>query len=107
MLERWNYVCEVLPQFDIACDKGPIISAPKNPCQDVQEDLSRGGKFAGEILSQSYEPDLIPFWPWDKPIFLPESMVPEQMKETSKKYSHQYRGCNQRRVSSSRARILV
>ena len=34
--------------------------------------------------SKGYQPDMVPFWPSDKPLFLPENMVPEQMKKKGK-----------------------
>ena len=33
---------------------------------------------------KGYQPEMLPFWPSEKPIFLPESMVPEQMKKKAK-----------------------
>ena len=34
--------------------------------------------------TKGYQPDMLPSWPSDKPIFLPENMVPEQMKQKPK-----------------------
>ena len=73
------------PQFDVATEGGLIIPVPKNRRQDVQEQSIRDAEIPPEkYYPKGYEPELLPFWPSDKPIFLPETMVPEQMKKKPK-----------------------
>ena len=73
------------PQFDMASEGGLIIPVPKNRRQDVQEQAIRDAEIPPEkYYPKGYEPELLPFWPSDKPIFLPETMVPEQMKKKPK-----------------------
>ena len=74
------------PQFDMAPNGGLVVPAPFNRRQDVQEQSIRDAEIPPDrYYPKGYQPDLLPFWPSDKPIFLPESMVPEPMKKKAKK----------------------
>ena len=69
----------------MASEGGLIIPVPKNRRQDVQEQSIRDAEIPPEkYYPKGHEPELLPFWPLDKPIFLPETMVPEQMKKKPK-----------------------
>jgi ribonuclease Z len=73
------------PRFDMAPNGGLVVPAPQNRRQDVQEQSIRDAEIPPDrYYPKGYQPDMLPFWPSDKPIFLPESMVPEQMKQKSK-----------------------
>ena len=70
------------PQFDMAPNGGLVIPAPFNRRQDVQEQSIRDAEIPPDrYYPKGYQPDTLPFWPSDQPIFLPESMVPEPMKQ--------------------------
>ena len=61
------------------------VPAPAYRRQDVQEQSIRDAEISpGQYYPKGYQPDLLPFWPSDKPIFLPENMVPGQMKKPGK-----------------------
>jgi ribonuclease Z len=78
-------VAEIRTQFDMAPSGGLVVPAPFNRRQDVQEQSIRDAEIAPDRnYPKGYQPDTLPFWPSDKPIFLPENMVPEQMKKKSK-----------------------
>jgi ribonuclease BN (tRNA processing enzyme) len=69
------------PQFDMA-EGGLIIPAPKNTRSDVQSQDIRDSEIDPNIYyPKGYKPDLVLDWPSPgKPVFLPESKVPDQMK---------------------------
>ena len=72
------------PQFDMA-EGGLIIPAPKNKRADIQKQSIRDAEINPDIYyPKGYRPDLIESWPSDKPVFLPESKVPENMKMKKK-----------------------
>ena len=60
------------PQFDMAASGGLVVPAPLSRRQDVQEQSIRDAEIPpGQYYPKGYQPDLLPFWPSDKPIFLP------------------------------------
>ena len=61
----------------------PQPTLPTNRRQDVEEQAIRDAELPPQYYPKGYQPDMLPFWPSDKPIFLPENMVPEQMKQKS------------------------
>jgi ribonuclease Z len=72
-------------QFDMASNGGLDVPAPLNRRQDVQEQAILDTEIpADRHYPKGYQPDMLPFWPSDKPIFLPGNMVPEQMKQKPK-----------------------
>jgi ribonuclease Z len=74
------------PRFDMAPNGGLVVPAPQNRRQDVQEQSIRHAEIPPDrYYPKGYQPDMLPFWPSDKPIFLPENMVPEQMKKKGKR----------------------
>ena len=73
------------PQFDMASNGDLVVPVPPNRRQDVQEQAIRDAEIPPDRYDpKGYQPDMLPFWPSDKPIFLPENMVPEQMKQKPK-----------------------
>ena len=73
------------PQFDVATPGGLLVPAPVNRRQDVQEQSIRDAEISPDKYYPSgYQLELIPFWPSEKPIFLPENMVPEGFKMKKK-----------------------
>ena len=72
------------PQFDMA-PGGLVVPAPLHRRQDVQEQSIRDAEIPpDQYYPKGYQPHLLPFWPSDKPIFLPEKQVPEAMKQKPK-----------------------
>lgn len=72
-----DYPSIAAPKFDIAAMGGMIIPAPRNKRQDFQEQSIRDAEIPPEeYYPKGYQPELIPFWPTDKPIFIPASQVP-------------------------------
>ncbi len=70
------------PQFDVSGAGGLIIPVPPTTRDKVQSQFIRNAGIPLEdYYPPGYQPQLLPFWPSDKPIFLPESLVPEQMKK--------------------------
>ena len=70
------------PKFDMAPAGGLAIPAPKNRRQDVQEQSIRDAEIPpDQYYPPGYQPQTLPFWPSEKPIFLPEKQVPEPMKK--------------------------
>jgi ribonuclease Z len=73
------------PQFDMAPNGGLVVPAPPNWRQDVQEQAIRDAEIPPDrYYPKGYQPDMLPFWPSDKPIFLQENTVLEQMKQKPK-----------------------
>ena len=73
------------PQFDMAPSGGLVVPAPAYRRQDVQEQSIRDAEIPPDrYYPKGYQPDLLQFWPSDKPIFLPENMVAPQMKKPGK-----------------------
>ena len=65
------------PKFDIAAMGGMVIPAPRNKRQDFQEQSIRDAEIPpDEYYPKGYKPELIPFWPTSKPIFIPADQVP-------------------------------
>ena len=65
------------PKFDIAAMGGLVIPAPRNKRQDFQEQSIRDAEIPpDEYYPPGYKPELIPFWPTTKPIFIPAAQVP-------------------------------
>ncbi len=72
-----DYPSIAAPKFDIAAMGGMIIPAPRNKRPDFQEQSIRDAEIPPEeYYPKGYQPELIPFWPTDKPIFIPASQVP-------------------------------
>ena len=70
------------PQFDMSKAGGLIMPAPPTSRRAVQDQAIRDAEIPPEkYYPPGYQPELVPWWPSDKPIFLPESMVPPQMKK--------------------------
>ena len=65
------------PKFDIEGMGGLVIPGPRVRRQDVQEQSIRGAEIPpDDYYPKGYKPDLIPFWPTQKPIFIPRDKVP-------------------------------
>ena len=61
------------------------MPAPPTSRRIVQDQAIRDAEIPPEkYYPPGYQPELVPWWPSDKPIFLPESMVPPQMKKKPK-----------------------
>jgi hypothetical protein len=59
---------------------GMLIPAPRNKRQDFQEQSIRDAEIPpDDYYPNGYKPDLIPFWPTSKPIFIPADQVPPEM----------------------------
>ena len=72
------------PQFDMA-GGGLIIPAPKYKRSDIQEQFIRDAEINPDLYyPKGYHPELLPFWPSDKPVFLPEDKVPPSMRMKKK-----------------------
>ena len=73
------------PQFDVSTSGGLIMPLPPTTRRDVQSQFIRDAEIPPQkYYPEGYHPQLMPWWPSDKPIFLPEALVPEQMKKKSK-----------------------
>jgi ribonuclease Z len=69
------------PKFELAAMGGPMIPAPHVKRPDVQEQPIRDAEIPpDDYYPKGYEPELIPFWPTDKPIFIPEDKAPPGLK---------------------------
>jgi hypothetical protein len=65
------------PKFDIAAMGGLVIPAPRNKRQDYQEQSIRDAEIPpDDYYPKGYKPEMIPFWPTEKPIFIPAEQVP-------------------------------
>ena len=65
------------PKFDIAAMGGLVMPAPRNKRQDFQEQSIRDAEIPPDVYyPKGYKPELIPFWPTGKPIFIPADQVP-------------------------------
>ena len=52
-------------------------SAPRNKRQDFQEQSIRDAEIPpDDYYPKGYKPELIPFWPTSKPVFIPAEQVP-------------------------------
>ena len=72
-----DYPSIAAPKFDIAAMGGMVIPAPRNKRPDFQEQSIRDAEIPpDEYYPKGYKPELIPFWPTDKPIFIPAAQVP-------------------------------
>lgn len=70
------------PQFDVSGAGGLVMPVPAQSRRDIQSQAIRDDEIAPEAYyPEGYQPELMPWWPSDKPVFLPEAMVPEQMKK--------------------------
>ena len=69
------------PKFDVAAMGGLVIPAPRVKRQDVQEQSIRDAEIPpDDYYPKGYKPELMPFWPTDKPIFIAEDKVPPGLK---------------------------
>jgi hypothetical protein len=66
------------PKFDIAAMGGLVIPAPRNKV-GIPGAVIRDADSTGRLLTGL--PDLIPFWPTSKPIFIPADQVPPGLAE--------------------------
>lgn len=72
------------PQFDMA-HGGLIIPAPRYKRSDIQEQFIRDAEINPDLYyPKGYHPELLPAWPSDKPVFLPEAKVPPTMRMKKK-----------------------
>ena len=73
------------PVFDIPADGGLVIPAPKNKRTDIQEQSIRDAEIDPNLYyPKGYRPELLEAWPSDKPVFLPQKMVPPGMIKKKK-----------------------
>ncbi|MBR1252853.1 ribonuclease Z, partial [Bradyrhizobium sp. AUGA SZCCT0240] len=73
------------PQFGVSTSGGLIMPLPPTTRRDVQSQFIRDAEISPQkYYPEGYHPQLMPWWPSDKPIFLPEALVPEQMKKRPK-----------------------
>ena len=73
------------PQFDVSKSGGLIMPVPPTTRRETQSQSIRDAEIPPEkYYPEGYHPQMMPWWPSDKPIFLPEALVPEQMKKKSK-----------------------
>ena len=72
-----DFPSQAPPKFDIAAMGGLVIPAPRNLRPDFQEQSIRDAEIPpDEYYPPGYKPELIPFWPTTKPIFIPAAQVP-------------------------------
>ena len=72
-----DFPSQAPPKFDIAAMGGLVIPAPRNKRQDFQEQSIRDGEIPpDDYYPKGYKPELIPFWPTSKPVFIPADKVP-------------------------------
>jgi hypothetical protein len=72
-----DYPSMAPPKFDIAATGGLVIPAPRNKREDFQEQSIRDAEIPpDDYYPKGYKPELIPFWPTDKPIFISADKVP-------------------------------
>lgn len=75
-----DYPASAPPKFDIATMGGLVIPAPHIKRQDIQEQSIRDAEIPPEVYyPEGYKPELIPYWPTDKDIFIPADKVPQSM----------------------------
>ena len=56
---------------------GLVIPAPRNKRQEFQEQSIRNAEISpDDYYPKGYKPELIPFWPTTKPLFIPAEQVP-------------------------------
>lgn len=78
-----KYPSSAPPKFDLAPGEGLTIPVPLYKRQDVQEQSIRDAEISPDkYYPQGYKPDLIPFWPSNKPIFIPYNQLPEAWKKS-------------------------
>jgi ribonuclease BN (tRNA processing enzyme) len=72
------------PKFEMS-QGGLVIPAPKYKRSDIQEQFIRDAEINPDLYyPKGYRPELLEAWPSDKPVFLPQSKVPETMKMKKK-----------------------
>ena len=72
-----DYPSIAAPKFDIAAMGGMIIPGATQQASGLPGAVdSRRRDSAGGVLPQGLQPELIPFWPTDKAIFIPAAQVP-------------------------------
>ena len=65
------------PRFDIEAMGGLVIPAPRTTRREAQQQSIRDAEIPrDDYYPKGYKPDLIEFWPTDKPIFIPKDKVP-------------------------------
>lgn len=78
------------PNADASIQKygGLIVPTPTYQREDIQSQFIRDAEIDPDLYyPEGYKPVLMEHWPTDKPIFVPEELVPESMKSTSKQKS--------------------
>ena len=74
------------PTFDMAPAHGLIVPGPRKSRAGIQDPSIRRAEIPpGAYYPRGYHPRLIEDWPTDKPIYLPEKMVPPAMKAPPRK----------------------
>jgi hypothetical protein len=60
---------------------GLIVPVPKYRREDLQSQFIRDAEIdPADYYPEGYYPELMEHWPSDKPIFVPEELVPDSMK---------------------------
>ncbi|MGB6361814.1 MAG: MBL fold metallo-hydrolase, partial [Thermoanaerobaculia bacterium] len=75
------------PNADASIQKygGLIVPTPPFQREDLQSQFIRDAEIDPDLYyPEGYKPVLMEHWPTDKPIFIPEELVPESMKSTPK-----------------------
>jgi hypothetical protein len=63
-----KYPAAALPPFDTRAQAGAVVPAPRLKRQEVQEQSIRDAEIPPDAYyPTSYNPDLMPDWPMDKP----------------------------------------
>jgi ribonuclease BN (tRNA processing enzyme) len=78
------------PNADASIQKygGLIVPTPPFQREDLQSQFIRDAEIDPDLYyPEGYHPVLMEHWPTDKPIFIPEELVPESMKSTPKEKS--------------------
>lgn len=74
------------PTFDMAPAHGLVVPAPRRSRADIQDPSIRSAEIPpSAYYPEGYQPKLIEDWPTDKPIYLPEKMVPPGLKAPARK----------------------
>ena len=67
---------------------GLIVPTPLYQREEIQSQFVRDAEIDPDLYyPEGYKPVLMEHWPTDKPIFIPEELVPESMKSTPKEKS--------------------
>ncbi len=70
------------PKFDVSAAGGLLIPVPTLTRREIQSQEIRDAEISPALYyPEGYNPQLMPWWPSDKPIFIPEKSLPEKMKK--------------------------